>query len=609
MEASTIASSNQMVTILGLIIIVIPLASFIILSMVPEKWQKLFSQVSTVLIFAAGLLSCWLLVHVWPDLAYQINVNWFSFANNTSFDAGLLINFESASMLLVVFVIAALVHLYSIKYMEGDEGYKRYFAFLGLFTFSMTGIVIADNLLLIFMFWELVGFSSYLLIGHWFKKDSASLAANKAFIVNRIGDAGFVAGIAILWAQLGTLDLVALGSMMDASELQNDQWISAGRSVDAGWLTVSGICLFMGAMGKSAQFPLQVWLPDAMEGPTPVSALIHAATMVAAGVYLMIRVFAILNLEALTVIAVIGSVTAFMGAVAAMTQHDIKKVLAYSTISQLGYMLMGIGVGAYGAAFFHLFTHAFFKACLFLSAGSVIYALHEFGRNNKQHFDAQDMRNMGGLKKYLPITFTAYLIATLALIGIPFFSGFLSKDALLSGAYAWASIMGGEGFSLYYVVPDLGFITVILTAIYMVRQLLLVFFGKFRLADKFLTKESAVIESPLLIKVSLVLLAALSLGLVWSFNPFDFTASWFLAAIDTPAILSPAFDPGWQQRILAVEMDNHLFISLTSITMIGVGVLAGIFFYRPGSKYVRQYYTRPVALNFFQKLSYYNWYL
>lgn len=543
---------------------------------------------------------------VWPGQVYTSAIDWISLPGLLPIDIGVLINFEAAAMLIVVLSISTLVHFYSISYMEGDEGYKRYFAFLSLFTFSMIGIVIANNLLVIFMFWELVGLSSYLLIGHWYKKDSASLAASKAFIVNRIGDAGFILGIAILWSQFHTLNLAALSTAMSESVIIENTWQFSGQAISANWLSIAGICLFMGAVGKSAQFPLQVWLPDAMEGPTPVSALIHAATMVAAGVYLMVRVFALLNIEVLTVVASVGAVTAFMGAIAALTQHDIKKVLAYSTISQLGYMLMGIGVGAYGAAFFHLFTHAFFKACLFLAAGSVIYALHEYSAKSKYSFDAQDMRNMGGLRKYLPVTFSAYLIASLALVGLPLFSGFLSKDALLSGAYAWAGIMGGEGFSFYYLIPDLGFLTVILTALYMTRQILLVFFGEFRIKG---SVDVSIIESPLLIRVTLIILAALSLGLFWSFNPFDFNTSWFLSAIQVPEMVTPDFDDYWQLSLVELSTKNHLLVSITSVTLIIIGIVIGFMLYKPKGRYALAYATRPMAKSLMQKISYYNWYL
>ncbi|MEP2774177.1 MAG: NADH-quinone oxidoreductase subunit L [Fulvivirga sp.] len=598
--------SWSIIALLSVVTLLLPLLAFIFMAVIKKSAEKLSAAISTAIMFIATALAVYICFQVWPNESFAGTLNWISFSNGSVVNVGVLINFEAAAMLIVVLSISSLVHLYSLKYMQDDEGFKRYFAFLAFFTFSMIGIVIADNLLAIFVFWELVGLSSYLLIGHWYKKESASFAASKAFIVNRVGDVGFVLGIAILWTHFQTLDLTALSMAMSESIIKEGVWEFGGQSIDASWLTVAGICLFLGAVGKSAQFPLQIWLPDAMEGPTPISALIHAATMVAAGVYLMIRVFTLLNIDALTVIATIGAITAFMGAIAALTQHDIKKVLAYSTISQLGYMLMGIGVGAYGAAFFHLFTHAFFKACLFLSAGSVIYALHEYSAKSKNKFDTQDMRNMGGLRKYLPVTFTAYLIASLALIGIPFFSGFLSKDALLSGAYAWASLMGGEGFSLYYLIPDLGFITVVLTAVYMCRQILLVFFGEFRLKG---TTDVAVIESPLLLRITLVILAMLSLGLVWSFNPFDFNTSWFLSAVQVPEIVTPDFDQFWQLSLVEISSKNHLLISTASILLVAVGLAIGYYIYRPQGRYVLNYATRPMAKHFMQKISYYNWYL
>jgi len=596
------------ITLLGVIALLLPFLSFVLTAFIKRSNQNLIAYLSTSLMFMAAVVTVYILYQVWPSNTFHSQINWFDFSDSNSLTLGVLLNFESAAMLLVVMLISALVHLYSIKYMAGDEGFKKYFSFLGLFTFSMTGIVLADNLLAIFMFWELVGLSSYLLIGHWYKKDSASFAASKAFIVNRVGDAGLILGIAILWTQFKTFDLTQLTVLMSESQLIENSWSADGQAISGYWLTTAGICLFLGAVGKSAQFPLQVWLPDAMEGPTPVSALIHAATMVAAGVYLMIRVFMLLDINAMTVIAFTGAVTAFMGAIAALTQHDIKKVLAYSTISQLGYMLMGVGVGAYGAAFFHLFTHAFFKACLFLAAGSVIFALHRFEKESDIHFDAQDMRNMGGLRKHLPVTFSAYLIATLALIGIPFFSGFLSKDALLSGSFAWANLMGGEELSLFYLVPLLGFTTVVLTAIYMTRQILLVFFGEFRLV-KNRNVSQPVIESPMLIRFGLVVLAVLSLGLVWSLNPFDFNSSWFLTAIQTPEIVTPGFEKLWQYDLVQLSLDNHLLVSGLSITLVVVGVLVSAVLYRPGSSYEQSYFTRPIAMGLFRKLSYYNWYL
>ena len=287
-------------------------------------------------------------------------------------------------MLVTVYIISFVVHVFSIDYMKGDKRYNRYFAYLGIFTFSMNGIVLTHNFLMMYIFWELVGLSSYLLIGFWFEKKSASDAAKKAFIVNRIGDIGMLIGILMIFTNYHTFTFDKIFLAISNGHLPFNSGF---------WLTVTGILLFCGAVGKSAQFPLHVWLPDAMEGPTPVSALIHAATMVAAGVYFITRIFPILSGDALFVIAIIGAISAFIPATIALTQNDIKKVLAYSTISQLGYMIMALGVGAYTFAFFHLITHAFFKACLFLGSGSVIHSMHH----------EQDIRKMGGLRKKMPI--------------------------------------------------------------------------------------------------------------------------------------------------------------------------------------------------------------
>ena len=321
--------------------------------------------------------------------------------NVTRISVGLLVDNITVIMLVVVTLVSGLVHLYSVGYMHGDPRYSRFFGFLAIFSFSMLGLVLVDNFLLLYVFWELVGLSSYLLIGFWYEKPSAASACKKAFLVNRVGDLGFFVGIMIVFWHLGVFDYDSVYEGVAEGKLGG--W----------WLTAAGLCLFCGAIGKSAQFPLHVWLPDAMEGPTPVSALIHAATMVAAGVYMVTRMFPILTPDALVVIAYIGAITAILGATIAVAQYDIKRVLAYSTISQLGYMIMGLGVGAYVAGFFHLMTHAAFKACLFLGSGSVIHAMHHVYHHSDK--DPQDMRNMGGLKAKMPMTFLTFLLATVAL--------------------------------------------------------------------------------------------------------------------------------------------------------------------------------------------------
>ncbi len=591
-QVNNILDWNQ-VTIMALLVFCLPVLSFIIISISRVKHQILMSWLASLIMLIATLLSIAVLLEAWSEV-YHTKFTWFQWAEHT-FTSGLLIDLPAALMLVTVNFIAFLVHLFSIEYMKGDEGYKRYFAFLGLFTASMIGIVVADNLLVIFVFWELVGLSSYLLIGHWFSKEVAAKAATKAFIVNRVGDVGFVIGLSIIWLQFNTFDLATLYKMMGNIQIVDGMWISfSGSSLSLIWLTVAGIALFFGAIGKSAQFPLQIWLPDAMEGPTPVSALIHAATMVAAGVYLVARIFVLLNIDALTFIAFIGALTAMMGAVAALTQNDIKKVLAFSTISQLGYMLMGMGVGAYDAALFHLFTHAFFKAGLFLAAGSIIHSLHMSKQAND--FDAQDMRNMGGLRKSLPVTFIAYVLCGLALMGMPIFSGFLSKDAILLDTLTWANAHQSMSF---YLIPVLGFGSVFITALYVSRQILLVFFGNFKGTDM-----NGVQEKSILIKGILITLSIMAIGVCWSINPFYSEMSWLMSHIEIP---SSAFDIGMLSSSFA---PSHLMVSVLSTSLLLAGVAFAYLKYRPDGQYFKDYSLElNMPTNFLQRLSYQNWYL
>jgi len=384
----------------------------------------------------------------------------------------------ASMMLLVVTGVGLLIHIFAYGYMKEDPGLSRFFAKLSLFMFSMLGIVLADNLVMMFIFWELVGLSSYLLIGFWFERPSAAEAAKKAFIVNRIGDFGFLLGILGTWAIFGSIHFEELKNSVAATGLP------AGVSV--GVITLVTFGLFMGCMGKSAQLPLHVWLPDAMEGPTPVSALIHAATMVAAGVYMLCRVFFILDLSAYTmeIIMWIGAATSLFAALIALQQNDIKRILAYSTLSQLGYMVMAVGCSATTEAMFHLTTHAFFKALLFLAAGSVIHGLHH----------EQDIWKMGNLKKYMPITFVTFLIGTLALTGFPGLSGFFSKESILFAAYHHNK-----------VVFALGLFTALLTAFYMTRLFVVAFLGKERTEDVHHAHES-----PKVMTIPLILLAILA---------------------------------------------------------------------------------------------------
>ncbi|MDR3753560.1 MAG: NADH-quinone oxidoreductase subunit L [Terracidiphilus sp.] len=388
----------------------------------------------------------------------------------------------SLVMLLVVTGVGFLIHIYSVGYMAHEEGYARYFSFLNLFLFFMTVLVLAGNVLLLFVGWEGVGLASYLLIGFWFQKPSAAAAGKKAFIVNRIGDFGFLIGIFLILANFGTLNFAQIA-----------QVLTLKAAWHGGVLTAICLCLLVGAAGKSAQLPLYVWLPDAMEGPTPVSALIHAATMVTAGVYMIARTHFLFDRApiALAIVAIVGAATAIFAATIALAQTDIKRVLAYSTISQLGYMFLACGVAAYSAAIFHLVTHAFFKALLFLAAGSVIHAMG----------GEQDMRKMGGLRKKIPVTFWTMTIAVFTIAGFPPLAAFFSKDAILYAAF----VSGSGGVFLWLV----GLLTALLTSLYMFRLWYMTFFGELRTAD------AHPHESPRSMRAPLIILALLSICGGW----------------------------------------------------------------------------------------------
>ena len=475
---------------LALAVLFLPLAGFILLIFFNKRLPRHGDWLGTLILFVALAFSaviCYTKVTSIPG-TIDLNFPWVSFGNvpligELEIHLGIAIDNIASMMLVVVTLVSALVHLFSISYMHDDVRYGRYFAYLGIFTFSMLIIVLTNNFFLMYVGWELVGLSSYLLIGHWYEKKSASNAAIKAFVVNRIGDIGMFTGIMILYNTFHTFGFTEIFEAIKSGQLPMGS---------EGWLTAAGILIFAGAVGKSAQFPLHVWLPDAMEGPTPVSALIHAATMVAAGVYLVARTFPMMTANALFVIATVGAVTALISATIAIAQNDIKKVLAYSTISQLGYMVMGLGVGAYTAGFFHLVTHAMFKAGLFLGSGSVIHGMHHaLHHANDHHTDAQDIRNMGGLRKKMPVTFTTFLIYTLAISGIPLTSGFLSKDEILAGTLAYAHLTGRT------FIPVIGFLVAGLTAFYMFRLVILTFFGEHKDHHRF----EALHESPMPMKI------------------------------------------------------------------------------------------------------------
>jgi len=431
-------------------------------------------------------------------------------AGELSVDAALQIDPLSMVMTLVVTGVGTLIHLFSVGYMRDDPGYPRYFAYLNLFIFFMLVLVLGASYPVLFVGWEGVGLCSYLLIGFWFTDKANADAGKKAFIVNRIGDFGFLVAMFLLFANLGALDFVGVSD--------------AAPSLGFNSALATTICLFLflGCAGKSAQIPLYVWLPDAMAGPTPVSALIHAATMVTAGVYLIARsafLFSLAPVAQLTV-AFIGGLTALFAATIGLKQWDIKRVLAYSTVSQLGYMFVAVGVGAYVAGVFHLVTHAFFKALLFLGSGSVIFAMHRAYHATHNHDDAQDMRNMGGLRRYMPVTFILMWIATLAIAGIPVFSGFFSKDEILASVFARAhestlaqvSWLGIPGSTVLYVIYGMALGAALLTAIYMTRMMIYTFHGPNRTGEK---EQSHLAEAPWIMTGPLVVLGVLSVFGGW----------------------------------------------------------------------------------------------
>ena len=457
----------------ALTILLLPLAAAAVIAFCTQRDGERSANLSIGAIALSFILSLGLFFFT-GDKAQEITFNWLS-VGDLKVSFGLLLDPLSKLMLLVVTGVGLMIHIYSRGYLHGDRSYSRYFASLSLFTFSMLGIVLANNLFMMFVFWELVGVSSYLLIGFWFEKNSAADAAKKAFLTNRVGDFGFILGIILTWVALGSVNFTELAHALDGKAFPFASLTEPLGKIAGGthwWVvhpnvlaTLVGLLLFMGAMGKSAQFPLHVWLPDAMEGPTPVSALIHAATMVAAGVFMLCRIFFILDIpgsHALEIIAWIGGFTALLAALMALQQNDIKRILAYSTLSQLGYMVMAVGLHAPGPAMFHLTTHAAFKALLFLGAGSVIYACHH----------EQNIWKMGGLRETMPTTWRTFQWGTLALCGVWPFAGFFSKDAILAAALDPAH----RNIPLFV----LGVFVAGLTTFYMSRLVLVAFCGNAR---------------------------------------------------------------------------------------------------------------------------------
>jgi NADH-quinone oxidoreductase subunit L len=471
----------------------LPLVSFLVVGIF-EHWIRDKAHLVAV---PAVILSWGISVLAFLDVAdgHHSTFRLYSWLTSGMLDVhiGITIDRLTSVMLLLVTTVSTLVHVYTIGYMRGEPGYARFFSYIALFTFSMLMLVLADNLLQLFVFWEAVGLCSYLLIGHWYERPQAVAAATKAFVVNRVGDFGFILGLLLVFTTFDSLDYATVFANVGREAAKVINILEPlGGTLEVSTLTVICLLLFMGAVGKSAQFPLHVWLPDAMEGPTPISALIHAATMVTAGVFMVARLAPLYDASpfAMGVVAVVGAVTMVLGATIALTQTDIKRVVAYSTMSQLGYMIMACGLGAYAAGMYHLLTHGAFKALLFLGCGSVIIALHH----------EQDMRRMGGLKDRLPVTYWTFVVGSLALAGFPLTAGFFSKDDILASAWA-AGPLG-------HVLSILGMLTALMTAFYSFRLVFVTFWGPSRVDPHHATH---VHEPSQTMTIPLLILAVLSI--------------------------------------------------------------------------------------------------
>ncbi len=568
---------NTTIIYFALAAVLLPLLAFLINVCLPGKTNKLSGGVSTAAILISALLSVFTFAHVWNRDHIHIQTIWFTIGA-TKLYAGVLLNNLSVLMLLLVSLIALPVHIYSTTYMKSDERYKRYFTYLSFFCFSMLALVVADNLFLLYGFWELVGFSSYLLIGFWFTKEKAVQANKKAFIMNRVGDVGLLVAILIIFTQYHTADITSLFG--DNALVKDSSQIPANLQ----YIACAGI--FLAVAAKSAQFPLHTWLPDAMEGPTSVSALIHAATMVAAGVFLLGRVYPMFNTAELNILAVIGCFTAFMAATIALTQNDLKRILAYSTISQLGFMIMAMGIGAYASSLFHLVTHAFFKCLLFLVAGIVIHQMQHIKEKNDLDIDPQNILHMGGLRKKMPLTFIVAVIASLALIGVPLTSGFLSKDGILVRAFEWSD----DKSWVYRLIPLGAIVSSLLTAFYIGRLMVKVFFGEFRLLKANPHIKIHLADGGWQYKVPLVFLAVCCLFPIFSINPLIFEHAWLLKGFSQPDQL---------ERLNIYH----------SIIPIGANILNILVLYAAYAIYVKRNTFTFDQKSFLFRLSYHEWYI
>ncbi len=523
--------ADQTLLTMGLAIFLVPLLAFTVLIHFGSRLPKGGDWVAQAGIVTSAVLALTIFWNVivglydpgwtWWSAEAGLSWNWIDLAD-LKLPVGLYLDNLSVIMLTMVTVVASCIFFFSAGYMHGDPKYPRFFAYLSYFCFAMLGLVLVDNLLFLFIFWELVGVGSYLLIGFFHEEEEPPRASLKAFMVNRVGDVLFLLGIIIAWQLVGTLNYPAMFEALAAGNFPDPASRAFSSLSNHQLLTLSGVLIFCGAISKSAQVPLHTWLPDAMAGPTPVSALIHAATMVAAGVFMVGRMYPWFTPEALMFVAGIGAVTALVGATMGLVSFDIKKVLAYSTMSQLGYMMLGLGVGGFVAGLFHLITHAFFKACLFLGSGSVIHAVH-----------SQDMRDMGGLRKKMPRTYWTFLLATLALAGVPCFAGYYSKDQIVANALAWG-LSHGAAHWVPFLFASVG---AFLTTFYMFRLVFMTFHGAPQNAEKYAHAH----ESPALMTIPLMILAGFALLGGGTMNPLaDVDHLWFNELVPAPASAAAA---------------------------------------------------------------------
>ena len=527
----------------------LPFASFVVLGLAGWRIKDRAHLVAVPAVALSWVLSVFAFVDVASGSVISVSLYTWLTSGSLDIHIGLSIDRLTAVMLLLVTTVSGLVHVYTIGYMHGEPGYARFFSYIALFTFSMLMLVLADNLLQLFVFWEAVGLCSYLLIGHWYERPSACAAATKAFIVNRVGDFGFLLGLFLAWTSFGSLTYLEIFAQAHQSvNATLNLFAPVGGHWDVSVVTLVCLLLFMGAVGKSAQVPLHVWLPDAMEGPTPISALIHAATMVTAGVFLVARLAPLYNLSptAMTVVAITGGLTMVLGATIALTQTDIKRVVAYSTVSQLGYMIMACGLGAYAAGIYHLLTHGAFKALLFLGCGSVIIALHH----------EQDMRHMGGLKDKMPVTYWTFVIGSLALSGFPLTAGFFSKDDLLVST--WSAGPLGEILTIF------GLLTALMTAFYSFRLVFVTFWGPSHLDPHY---AGHVREPAKTMTVPLMVLAVLSI---------------ITGYFGIPGFLEPVFATGTESSPHHGGGTVGIMILATSMGLLGIAGAYYVYVIKPG---------------------------